>query len=94
MVLSIQFTDEGKTSLRELDITVQQKVKRALKAFAEKPQNGKPLREDLAGFSTLHVSEYRVIYRQTSTQIIVFFLGHRSTVYDRMIESLRRTAKD
>ena len=92
-MLSLRFTEHGKTSLRELDIAVQQKVTRVLKAFAKQPDKGQLLREDLTGFRSLHIGQYRVIYQQTATHIIVFLVGYRSTVYDRMIESLRRSAE-
>jgi len=49
----------------------------------EYPLLGKPLRRDLAGKFSYRIGVYRVIYKVSSTDKIVFILsaGHRSVIY-------------
>ena len=94
MALSIAFTDPGQASLRDLDIFVQHRIKRILKRVAKTPSLGDPLVNELSGYSKCDSGKYRAVYSIIDGRLVVFFVGHRSTVYDRMIASLRRSAED
>ena len=91
MALSIVFTERGRETLRALDISVQRRVKTALKQeIAKTPTLGKPLLTPLEGFLSFSVSDYRIIYTYDGAQLIVYRIGHRHNVYDRMAQQLRR----
>ena len=44
---------------------------------------GKPLRGDLAGYWTLRVGDYRVIYKMVERTVFILRIGHRREVYER-----------
>jgi len=44
---------------------------------------GKPLRHSLKGYRKLRVGDHRVIYRIESKEVKIFFIGHRSIVYQK-----------
>ena len=94
MALAIAFTDPGQASLRELDIFVQQRIKRILKRIAKTPSLGDPLEGEVRGYAKCDSGNYRAVYSIIDGRLVVFFTGHRSNVYDRMIESLRRSVED
>jgi mRNA interferase RelE/StbE len=43
---------------------------------------GKPLRRSLRGYRKLRVGDYRVIFRIEGQSVKIFFIGHRSAVYE------------
>jgi mRNA interferase RelE/StbE len=43
---------------------------------------GKPLRRSLAGFRSLRVGEYRVIFLLQKSTVVVYMIAHRSRVYE------------
>lgn len=44
---------------------------------------GKPLRWSLKGYKKLRVGDYRIIYRIESSRVKIFYIGHRSMVYQK-----------
>ena len=91
----IQFTDEGKASLLELDVFVQRRIKRLLKQVAKKgPGLRDALHGELAGYFKCDSGDYRAIYTITESQLTVHSVGHRKAVYDRFLASLRRMEQE
>jgi mRNA interferase RelE/StbE len=45
---------------------------------------GKPLRRSLKGYRKLRVGDYRVVFRITSTKVLILAILHRSIVYREM----------
>lgn len=60
-----------------------ERVRRALRAIAEDPYQGKPLKLDLKGKWSWRVGVYRIIYSIERSTLIVYVLdiGHRREVY-------------
>ena len=94
MLPSTQFTDEGKASLRELDIFVQRRIKRILKGVAKDPSLGTALGNELSGYFKCDSVAYRAIYTRVDSRIIVHLVAHRKGIYDRLLAALRRTTED
>ena len=44
---------------------------------------GKPLRRSLKGYRKLRVGDYRIIYRIEGIKVKIFYIGHRSIVYQK-----------
>lgn len=49
---------------------------------------GKPLRGDLAGYWTLRVGDYRVVYRVVKREVWIFAIINRRDVYSEVINRL------
>lgn len=79
----IKFTIESKSALHKLHIEIQRSVKSSLKKLAKGEIHGKPLKEQLKGFNSLKVGNYRIIYAIEQNRIIVFDVGHRKSIYDK-----------
>jgi len=79
----IKFTLEAKKALQSLHIDVQKSIKRALKKLARGEIQSKPLKEQLTGFDSLIVGNYRAIVALEKERIIVFDAGHRKGIYDK-----------
>lgn len=92
MPSSIEFTDEGKASLHELDAFVQRRIKRRLKDIAKTgPALNDALQGELAGFFKCESGDYRAIYTLVDSRIVVHLVAHRKVVYDRFLAALRRS---
>lgn len=78
----IKFTVEAKDVLHSLHIDAQKLIKRDLKKLAKGEIQGKPLKEQLSGFYSITVGNYRAIYSFEKDIIIVFDVGHRKNIYD------------
>lgn len=46
-----------------LDNSIKKRINKAVKKILEKPELGKPLKRELAGYFSEHVGGYRIIYR-------------------------------
>ena len=49
---------------------------------------GYPLRRDLYGYRKLRVGDYRVIYKMDGENILIFKIGHRKNVYEKLARRL------
>ena len=83
MEQQIKFTVTCKEALQALHIDIQRSIKSSLKKLARGEISGKPLTAQLNGFSSLKDGNYRAIYRIVNNIIIVFDVGHRSTIYNK-----------
>lgn len=50
---------------------------------------GKPLRKSLAGYRTLRVGDYRIIFILKKKLVKVVIIGHRSKIYEKVIGRLQ-----
>jgi len=82
--MRIEFTPEGKESLHELHIENQEKIRREIKKLFDNPKLGKALVDNLYGYYSLVVGNYRAIYTIEGDRIIILLVGHRRDVYNRI----------
>jgi len=83
MERQIKFTLVARDALHKLHIDAQRSLKSALKKLAKGDIQGKPLKEQLTGFYSITVGNYRAIYAIEKEIIIVFDAGHRKSIYDK-----------
>ena len=68
-----------------------QRVRVALDAIRENPSAGKALIEELAGWRSLRVGQFRIVYREAGKVIEVGVIGPRATIYEDAARRLRRS---
>jgi len=61
---------------RRIRISIEEKLTTSPETF------GKPLRRSLKGYRRLRVGDYRIIFRIEKKTIKIFFIQHRSIVYE------------
>ena len=81
----VEFTSEGVSGLRKLDLSLQRRVLRRLQWLADNFTAITPeaLSGSLAGFYKFRIGSYRVIYTVDDARqlIVVHMVGHRSEIY-------------
>src|SRR5262245_43916880 len=82
--------------IRSLHPELKRRVRAALDLLRDDPETGKALRGELAGWRSLRVSRFRIIYRESRGSIEIAAIGPRGSIYletERHVRrgSLRRT---
>ena len=69
--------------LRHLPPELKRSIKNALRALAENPSLGQPLRRELEGLWKYRVRRFRIVYSidRTSRVLRIPGVGHRSRIY-------------
>ena len=78
----VRYTPVAAESIRHLHPTIKQAVREAIRGLASDPLRGHPLALELAGFRSLRVSRYRVIYRIQGWMVEVHLVGPRRDIYE------------
>ncbi len=80
----IRFTPTAVTSIRHLHPSVKQAVREAIRGLHTDPLTGHPLSFELAGFRSLRVSRYRIIYRihDPDRALEIHMVGPRKDIYE------------
>jgi len=78
--------------IRHLPPEIKRGVKAALRAVAEDPSVGEPLRRDLQELWKYRVRRYRLVYAVERRERIVriFAVGHRRGIYEEVVARARR----
>ncbi len=73
-----------KTDIPKLSTTDRTRVRHAIenKLSVHPELYGMPLRQSLAGYRKLRVGDYRIVFRISKKQVIIFAIAHRRMVYD------------
>lgn len=76
---------------RALPPGLKQSIKQALLAIRADPEIGVALQRELAGYPRYRVRRFRIVYQVEPKRKIVrvVAVGHRSSVYEELAESLR-----
>ena len=67
------------------------RVRVALDAIRENPATGKALVEELAGWRSLRVGQFRIVYREAGKVIEGGAIGPRATIYEDAARRLHRS---
>lgn len=84
----------AKEAIRRLHPAIKPIIKREIERLLENPYLGKELVDELAGFRSLAIGRYRVIYHpdnEDTKTIEIHFVGHRRDVYMKFKELLTST---
>ncbi len=73
----------SKESQRRIEKVIREKIQKQPEQF------GKPLRKSLKGHWKTRVGEYRIIFKVKGDTVFVLKIGHRSTVYKKLLKRLR-----
>jgi mRNA interferase RelE/StbE len=81
--LTLYLLKSAATALRK-DRNVAPRIREKIAAYAETPQSLANLVTELRGSSTkrLRVGDFRVLFEETATEIIVSRIGPRGSIYD------------
>ena len=81
----IYHPDVAKKDIPKLSTFDKDKIKKAIeeKLVVYPELFGKPLRRSLKGYRKLRAGDYRIIYRIEGKEVKIFYIGHRSIVYEK-----------
>ena len=79
--------------LRGMHPHLKRKIKASLKLILSNPNEGKALKNDLAGFRSFRVSTFRTIYKIQKSVIEIIAIGPRQRIYEETLLILKREAR-
>ncbi|HEX5036041.1 MAG TPA: type II toxin-antitoxin system RelE/ParE family toxin [bacterium] len=88
--MTLTYSRQAIDRIRGLPPDLKKSVRAALEGLVENAYSGKPLQRELAGFWSLRVQRYRIIYKILTEErrILVYSLGRRERVYEDLAKSL------
>lgn len=91
----IRFTPESSRLLSKLHPDNKVQVKQALTELRQNPFTGKDLQEELSGFKSLRLKQYRIIYNINEEEnfIQIYHIGQRRDVYEQFRRLLTELQK-
>jgi mRNA-degrading endonuclease RelE of RelBE toxin-antitoxin system len=92
----IRLTPEASRLASALHPEIKKLIKQNLKELQNDPHRGKDLQEDLAGFKSLRLRQYRIIYDldEQNAYIQIYYIGPRRDVYEQFSRLLTQLYKD
>ena len=81
----MRFTPESSRLLSKLHPDNKGQVKQALTELQQNPFTGKDLQEELSGFKSLRLKQYRIIYNTDEERnfIQIYHIGRRRDIYEQ-----------
>jgi mRNA-degrading endonuclease RelE of RelBE toxin-antitoxin system len=81
----MRFTPESSRLLSKLHPENKKLVKQALTELRQNPHIGKDLQEELLGFKSLRLKQYRIIYNidEERNFIQIYHIGRRRDIYEQ-----------
>ena len=91
----IRFTPESSRLLSKLQPDNKGQVKQALTELQQNPFTGKDLQEELSGFKSLRLKQYRIIYNinEEKNFIQIYHIGQRRDIYEQFRRLLTELQK-
>ena len=82
----MRFTPESAGLLSKLHPEKKKLIKQALVELRQNPHTGKDLQEELSGFKSLRLKNYRIIYNinEDKNFIQIYHIGQRRDVYEQL----------
>ena len=82
----MRFTPESSQFVSKLHPEKKKLIKQALTELRQNPYMGKNLHEELSGFKSLRLRQYRIIYNidEENKFIQVYHIGQRRDVYEQL----------
>jgi mRNA-degrading endonuclease RelE of RelBE toxin-antitoxin system len=81
----MRFTPESSRLLSKLHPENKKLVKQALTELGQNPHSGKDLQEELSGFKSLRLKQYRIIsnINEERNFIQIYHIGRRRDIYEQ-----------
>ena len=91
----MRFTPESSRLLSKLHPENKNRVKQALTELQQNPFTGKDLQEELSGFKSLRLKQYRIIYNinEEKNFIQIYHIGQRRDIYEQFRRLLTELQK-
>ena len=91
----MRFTPESARLLSKLHPENKKLIKQTLVELRQNPHSGKDLQEELAGFKSLRLKQYRIIYNidEEKNFIQVYHIGRRRDIYEQFKRLLNELQK-
>ena len=91
----MRFTPESSRLMSKLHPENKRLIKQALTDFQQNPYTGKDLQEELSGFKSLRLKQYRIIYdiNEEKKFIQIYNIGPRRDVYEQLKRLLTELQK-
>ena len=91
----IRFTPESSRLLSKLHPDNKVQVKKALTELRQNPFTGKDLQEELSGFKSRRLKQYRIIYNINEEEnfIQIYHIGQRRDIYEQFRRLLTELQK-
>ena len=82
----MRFTPESSRLILKLHPENKKLIKQALIELRQNPHGGKDLQEELSGFKSLRLKQYRIIYNINEEKffIQIYHIGRRCDVYQQL----------
>ena len=82
----MRFTPESSRLMSKLHPENKKLIKQALTDLLQNPYKGKDLQEELSGFKSLRLKQYRIIYdiNEEKKFIQIYNIGPRRDVYEQL----------
>jgi mRNA interferase RelE/StbE len=92
-VRRLRIPDDVAALIRGLHPSIKRKVRAALAAIIDAPENGKALKDELAGLRSYRLGNLRIVYRLAKGRVIeVVAVGPRRHIYEDTYRRVRRDA--
>lgn len=77
--------------IRHLPPDLKRGVREAIRAIANDPGRGEPLRRELQAYMKYRVRRFRIVYRvdRKAKAVMIMALGHRRSVYEDVAAAIR-----
>lgn len=89
----LRLPEETAALVRSLHPDIKRKIKAALQMILASPHAGKALKDELSGYRSFRVGNFRVVYRINEEIIEVAAVGPRKTIYEETFRLVRKTQK-
>jgi len=88
----LRLSETTQNHLRKLHPLTKSKIRAALDAIVQDPNEGKSLKDDLVGLKSYRVGAYRIVYQiKKETIIQIEAIGPRKTIYGDVMKWLGRS---
>jgi mRNA interferase RelE/StbE len=91
----MRFTPESSRLLSKLPPENKKRIKKALTELQQNPHTGKDLQEELSGFKSHRLQQYRIIYNinEEKKSIQIYHIGRRRDIYEQFKRLLTELQK-
>lgn len=76
--------------VREMHPHLERKIKASMKIFLSNPNEGKALKDELAGLRSFRVGHLRIIYRVERNVVEIVAIGPRERIYEETFLILKK----
>jgi len=89
----IRVPDEVAELVRGMHPHLKRKLKVSLKIVMSNPDEGKALRDELAGLRSFRVGRFRIIYQVQRGRVEIVVMGPRERIYEDTYRLLKRKGR-